>query len=160
MPQIRQYPQATSLLPTDAFIIDRIGTGTEYITATNALPTSIILALNSFYEGSTPPTTSQLLGGWVVPFAITMPADYASAVALGWGLHVLINATAPFVITLAHNGVFAGSITINADGTWSYSSSGGVAWTMAKDDYLTATAPSVTDNTLNNFFWTMVGTRT
>jgi hypothetical protein len=33
MPDIRQYPQATSLLPSDAFVIDRLGIGTMYITA-------------------------------------------------------------------------------------------------------------------------------
>jgi len=31
MPQFRNYPEATFLLPTDAFVIDRIGTGTMWI---------------------------------------------------------------------------------------------------------------------------------
>jgi hypothetical protein len=31
MPQFRQYPQATFLLPTDAFVIDRLGVGTLYV---------------------------------------------------------------------------------------------------------------------------------
>jgi len=30
MPQFRQYPQATSLIATDAFVIDRLGQGTMY----------------------------------------------------------------------------------------------------------------------------------
>lgn len=30
MPAIRQYSEVTTLLPTDAFVIDRIGMGTMY----------------------------------------------------------------------------------------------------------------------------------
>lgn len=33
MPVIRDYPQATSLEPTDAFVIDREGVGTMYVEA-------------------------------------------------------------------------------------------------------------------------------
>ena len=39
MPDIRQYPQANSLVSTDAFVIDRIGTGTMFADA-NILPGS------------------------------------------------------------------------------------------------------------------------
>lgn len=35
MPRIRDYPEAGSLLPTDAFVIDREGAGTEFIEAQN-----------------------------------------------------------------------------------------------------------------------------
>lgn len=35
MPQIRQYPQAGSILATDAFVIDRIGQGTMFVENTN-----------------------------------------------------------------------------------------------------------------------------
>ena len=31
MPQFRQYPQTTYLLPTDAFVIDRVGLGTYFV---------------------------------------------------------------------------------------------------------------------------------
>jgi hypothetical protein len=33
MPRIRDYTQATSLAPTDAFVIDRVGVGTLYVDA-------------------------------------------------------------------------------------------------------------------------------
>lgn len=36
MPLIRNYPQAVSLQPTDAFVIDRVGTGTMFIEEQNA----------------------------------------------------------------------------------------------------------------------------
>jgi hypothetical protein len=38
MPQLRDYPQATSLQDTDAFLIDRIGSGSEYIEAADFAP--------------------------------------------------------------------------------------------------------------------------
>jgi|CryBogDrversion2_1035201.scaffolds.fasta_scaffold42959_2 hypothetical protein len=37
MPTFRQYPQASSIQPTDAFVIDRVGQGTMYITDNNLL---------------------------------------------------------------------------------------------------------------------------
>ena len=35
MPVFRQYPEALSLRPTDAFLIERVNSGTMYIEASN-----------------------------------------------------------------------------------------------------------------------------
>lgn len=43
MPAIRDYPQATSLVSTDAFVIDRLTTGTMFIEALNLSSTQRIV---------------------------------------------------------------------------------------------------------------------
>lgn len=45
MPEVRQYPEATFLLPTDAFVIDRLGIGTMFIEAQNAFEGSYDVAM-------------------------------------------------------------------------------------------------------------------
>ena len=50
MPTIRQYGQVTSLLPTDAFVLDRIGAGTVYIEEQNL---STIFPVVSVTSGGT-----------------------------------------------------------------------------------------------------------
>lgn len=158
IPQIRQYPQATQLLLSDAFVIDRVGTGTMYINAQASIPTSLIWAGSMFYEGSSPPASSQFLGGWNLPVAVTMPADNATALSYGWGFHVESTTlpTSTFIINIAKNDVLAATITVLTNGTWTYTAASG-AWTLAIRDRVTAIAPSGTDATMNNFFLTMVG---
>ncbi len=157
MPQIRSYPQATTLLPTDAFVIDRIGTGTEFIQGLNFIPTTLIWTANCFYEGSGPPTTSQLIGGWSVPVKSSFPDNYADALTIGWGAHAEVAPTSAFNISLALNDVLAATLTLNTDGTFNYTSASGLAWTANVRDRITAVAPAGTDATINGFFFTIAG---
>jgi hypothetical protein len=45
MPQLREYPQVTSLLSTDAFTLDRVGTGTVYIESDAFLDAALLNAI-------------------------------------------------------------------------------------------------------------------
>lgn len=159
MPQIRDYPQATTLETGDAFPFDRIGVGTMNIQASALIPTSLAFVMSAFYQGSGPPTSSLLLRGWDVPYRMTMPDTNANALVQGWGFHVQSGSlpTANFVINIALNDVLAATITVHTDGTWTYASSSGLVWIANNQDRITAIAPSVTDATMNNFFWTMTG---
>lgn len=65
MPQIRSYPQAVNLLPTDAIPLDRIGSGTEWIAGSDLggggggqqlvliTASGISLAVNTLYAAKT-----------------------------------------------------------------------------------------------------------
>ncbi len=160
MPNIRDYPPATSLLSTDAFVIDRIGIGTEYIEGINFIPTTLIWAGNAFYEGSSPPGSAQYLGGWSMPVKVTFPANYTAALAQGWGAHSETAPTSNFVITIQLNDVLAATLTMNTDNTFTYLSASGLAWVANIHDRVTAKGPTSVDATMNNFFFTMVGTLT
>ncbi len=160
MPGMRDYLQVTSLQPTDGFWIDRIGQGSEFIEAVNFIPAALVWAGNAFYEGSAPPASSQLLSGWSMPVKATFPADETSARLIGWGAHVESGSlpTATFAITLALNDVLAATLTFHTDGTFSYVAASG-AWVANVRDRVTAVAPTA-DATMNNFFFTIVGTLT
>lgn len=160
MPQIRDYLQALTLESADAFPFDRVGVGTMFIEANALVPSNLAYVMNGFYEGAAPPGSNQLLGGWVIPFQITLPQNNATALAQGWGLHVESGGlpTSTFVITIALNDVAVAKISINTDGTWSYTSNTGLIWIANNQDRITAIAPSITDATLNKLFWTMTGT--
>lgn len=47
MPQLRQYPQVTSLVDTDAFSLDRVGTGTVFIETEDFLGANLTAALEA-----------------------------------------------------------------------------------------------------------------
>jgi len=69
VPQIRDYPQATSIEATDAFVLDRVGTGTMYVegldTAANRVATYVV-------DGAGSVLTTGIAGQLYFPFACTI----------------------------------------------------------------------------------------
>ena len=124
MPSIRAYSQVTSLLPTDAFVLDRIGTGTVYIEDMNISPTFPVVSV-------TAGGTVTVVGGSFVSVganaAVTVVLPAAS-VAVGQQVIVKdslgvsmtypitisgsIDAASTFVISTPY-----GSVTLISDGT-------------------------------------------
>jgi hypothetical protein len=157
---MRQYPEALTLQSTDGFWIDRLGVGSLWIQGFNFIPSTLLWTGAVLYEGSGPPLTNQLLGGFSMPVKASFPDNNTDALAIGWGLHVQAGnlPTSTFVMTIALNDVLVATLTVNTDGTYSYSSSSGLTWTANVRDRITILAPSVTDATMNKFFFTIVGT--
>lgn len=71
MPLFRSYPEATSLEPTDAFVIDRIGVGTMYIEDLN-LDASVTRALVYVIDGGGSALATGIAGQLYVPFDCTI----------------------------------------------------------------------------------------
>jgi hypothetical protein len=92
------------------------------------------------------PLASELLAQFSIVENITIPANFNGSVA-----HIGVNPTNPYVITLQQNGsVTIGTITIAANGTVTWATTGGTVQTLASGDWLTFTAQSSTDATISN----------
>lgn len=78
MPEIRQYPEALTLLPTDAFVIDRLKVGTMYINAgaeeTAALGGPLTRCITYVVDGGGSVINTGVVGDLFVPFAVTIYA--------------------------------------------------------------------------------------
>jgi hypothetical protein len=78
VPQIRDYTQATSLQATDAFVIDRVGVGTEYIEASDFLNGTMAplgqTCLTFIIDGAGSELTTGIAGDLEIPFACTITA--------------------------------------------------------------------------------------
>lgn len=74
MPQIRDYTQATSLLPTDAFVIDRDAFGTMWIDGLDALSSAGLVprCLTYVIDGGGIAFSTGVAGVLYVPFAVTL----------------------------------------------------------------------------------------
>lgn len=72
MPAIRQEPQATSLVSTDAFVIDRLTQGTMYIEAVNL--TNFLTAVTYVIDGGGAVPATGVAGALWLPFAGTIQA--------------------------------------------------------------------------------------
>lgn len=123
MPTIRQYGQVTSLLPTDAFVLDRIGVGTVYIEEQNL---STIFPVVSVTYGE----TVVVLGGEFIsvqasaPVTVTLPVASSAlgqqvivkdslGVSVSYPITISgsIDAASTFVISTPY-----GSVTLISDG--------------------------------------------
>ena len=124
MPSIRAYSQVTSLLPTDAFVLDRIGTGTVCIEEQNL---STIFPVVSVTAGG----TVVVLGGEFISVqanalvTVTLPAASSApgqqvivkdslGVSMTYPITISgsIDAASALVISTPY-----GSITLISDGT-------------------------------------------
>jgi hypothetical protein len=155
---MRQYPEALALLSTDGFWIDRLGVGSLWIQGFNFIPSTLVWTGAVLYEGTSPPVTNQLLGGFSMPVKASFPDTDANAQAIGWGLHAKVLPTSTFVMTIALNDVGVATYTIHTDGTSLYVSNNGLTWTANVRDRVTIIAPTITDATINQLFFTIAGT--
>lgn len=126
MPTFRSYPRVTSILPTDALVLDRIGSGTEFIEGSDFLPASagqgiiaannLILASGYFYglrsgSGTFTGTTLPQLSGIVAPAFIEI-ADLDNNVGTN---NLVINAFAGDLIS--DHGTTAATYTMTINNT-------------------------------------------
>ena len=72
MPTIRSYPEATTLAATDAFVIDVVGVGTEWIEAQNVLTQFGASCLTFIIDGAGSVLSTGIAGDLDVPFACTI----------------------------------------------------------------------------------------
>lgn len=158
MPLIRSYPQATTLNPTDAFVIDRIGTGTMYVDSAN-------LGSGAPYEASfeffgLPPAASELMGGHFFPVGVSFGTNMTSSYGVSGGFCTVAPASA-FSATVYHvtGGVATsiGTMGISTLGAFSFSTS---AVTFAAGDSISFNGPASPDAALENLWWTILGTQT
>lgn len=111
MPQFRQYPQANSLVSTDAFLIDRIGVGTMYIEAQNmpfASNPAYDIAMN--VEGDIPTSVPLFVFNAVRTYLIDTNA-------LGSKFTVQTSPSSSFALTIKHNSSSIGTITFASNAT-------------------------------------------
>ena len=104
MPEFRQYPQAVSLNPTDAFLIERVNIGTMYIEAQD-------MEFSAGYDGydifaQSDETFFPLVFNAVRPF--TLPINF-----YGSKFSMITFPFEPFVLDVYQNASLIGTITIN-----------------------------------------------
>lgn len=154
MPLIRDYPQVIQLLPTDAFVIDRIGVGTEYIEA-GSFETGAPYEAAFEFLGGTPPIANELLGGKSFPVAVAFAVNFAGA-----SFHVETPPAAPYVSAVYQisGGVSTaiGSMTIATNGVFTFAIA--VAPTFAVGDSIKFGGNATPDTQLANFWWSLYGT--
>lgn len=153
-PTIRAYPQANSLVSTDAFIIDRIGTGTMYVEASvvEGGGSSLTYVAAFDFLGGTPPGASEIMGIHFFTETVTFGANFSGA---GGFINSAPSGELDVDIASAANGS-VGTMIIAVDGSYSFNSSD-LPVTFAAGDAVIFTAPSDTDATAADFGWTIQG---
>lgn len=109
----------------------------QELPAADSLPGAAARGLSAFCSGK--PAASEVVGGGVAPYALTLSAANSSAVAL-------VAATASTVFTIKRAGTSIGAVTFSAAAT-----AGVVAFTataITAGQNLTLTAPATPDATL------------
>jgi hypothetical protein len=114
MPQIRQYPRATSLNLTDALVLDQLGLGTRYCTLAQLLafleanfpaaPYDIAMG----YSQAPPPNNTFLSFGAVRAFSL--PQNFTGSFA-----EFQTAPTSQLVLTVLKNGTPIGTITFPSE---------------------------------------------
>lgn len=109
------------------------------------------------FHNTTPPTSSEWLGGHSFGVAVTFPANFGGA-----GGKIRTNPTASFVITLRKNsttasdGTAVGTVTVATNGVFAFASTAGATISMAALDELSAWGPASADGTANDFNFTLM----
>ncbi len=70
MPRFRDYPEATSIDPTDAFVLDRIGVGTMYVEGLGTGTAS--RCITYVIDGGGSELTTGVAGDLYIPFDVTL----------------------------------------------------------------------------------------
>ncbi len=154
MPLIRSYPPASELDPTDAFVLDRIGTGTMYIEGLNLIAGAPYVAAFEFLGD--PALTSEILGAHTFTLAAAFTANLFGAVGFCDPASL---PTATFVADIYHIAgavsTHIGTMTISTHGAFTFSVA--VAPTFAAGDSIKFVGPTVIDATATNFWWSLLG---
>jgi hypothetical protein len=156
LPVFRAYPQAVSLLTTDALVLDRIGVGTMFVDASDVFLTGAPYADSCSFFGQ-PPASNQLIGAHFFPVSVAFGANMATTLGASGG-GCLSNPTSTFTAVVKHlaGGVQStiGTMTITTGGVLSFATS---AATIAGGDSLLFFGPSSPDATVQDIWWTILG---
>jgi hypothetical protein len=153
MPRFREYPEAGSLEPTDAFAIDRIGVGTMFIEGEAMSVGSPYL----FSWSNLGPALgdSEIMGGHVFALGCSIPANMTGTV---FAVDQSSLPTGPITAdVLQVSGVTetsVGTMTIQADGSYAFST---VAAIYQIGDLVKFVGPAAHDGRFANMWLTGVG---
>ncbi len=151
-PTIRGYTRATSLEPTDAFELDRIGVGTMYIEGAD-------LAVGAPYEKSweflgDPALSSEILGGGIFTVAVDFPSGFGGVGFCDPDTLPIATFTANIYQIAAGTPTLIGTMEIATDGAFTFTVP---ATSFAAGDSIKFLGPSVPDATAANFWWALLG---
>ncbi len=159
MPLFRSYPEAPSLLPSDAFVIDRVGVGTLYIESTGVFLSGAPYEASCSFFGAIP-YSSELIGAHYFPIATTFLANFAAPVGIDGiaGGGCLINPTATFTAIVKK---LSGGIQTSI-GTMIISTSGDVSFSVTATDFAAGDSilffgPASADASVQDIWWTILG---
>jgi hypothetical protein len=159
VPLIRSYPEAPSLQPTDAFVIDRNGIGTLYIEATGIFLSGAPYEASCSFFGAIP-NSDQLIGAHFFGVATTYLANFVTPVGIDGvsGGGCIVNPTATFtaVVKKLSGGVQTdiGTMGISTGGTLSFITS---ATDFAAGDSIQFFGPASADASITDIWWTILG---
>ena len=108
--------------------------------------------LGFFYSGG-PPGSSELLFKWIATRDIDLQGNFVGAVG-----HIGTNPTAQFDMDVTLEGASIGTISIATNGTFTFTTTGGTAKSMAAGEVLTITAPASADATAADIALTLAAT--
>jgi hypothetical protein len=106
-----------------------------------------------FYYSGGPPGASELLFKWVAPRDLDLPVDFSGSVG-----EIGTNPTAQFDMDVAVEGASIGTMGIATNGTFTFTTTGGTAKSMAAGEVLTITAPASADATAADIAVTLAAT--
>jgi hypothetical protein len=95
-----------------------------------------------FYYSGGPPGASELLCKWVAARDLDLPVDFSGSVG-----EIGTSPTAQFDVDVAVEGASIGTISIATNGTFTFTTTGGTAKSIAAGEVLTITAPASADAT-------------
>lgn len=101
---------------------------------------------------NTTPGSDELLDTILIPRAISFPANFSGSLGL-----VGVNPTSSFEISVRENDVEFGVITIGTDGSFVFSTDGGLSHSFTSGNSLSFVGPSTADTTVANATWTLKG---
>lgn len=104
---------------------------------------------------TTTPSDGEVLYLHVAGADFTIPANFTAALESDIGT----NPTATFDLTVAHNGVTIGTISVSTSGVVSATTTSGSAKAITKGDLITITGPGTADTTAANMAFTIIGER-
>lgn len=159
MPLIRSYPQAPSLQPTDAFVIDRNGIGTLYIEATGIFLSGAPYVASFSFFGAIP-NSSELIGAHFFPIATSFLGNFVEPTGItgvsGGGCLSDPTATFTAIVKKLSGGVQTtiGSMVISTLGILSFNTT---ATNFAAGDSVQFFGPVSADASIQDIWWSILG---
>jgi hypothetical protein len=101
------------------------------------------------------PTSSEVIGKVVIPRDMTLPTDFAGAAG-----HVDTNPTAQLDVDVTDDGGSIGTISIAADGTFTFTTAGNTTKSVAAGSVIRFVAPASVDATVTGIAVTLIGSLT
>lgn len=153
MPLFRSYPQASSLNPTDAIVLDRIGQGTMFVEGINFTVNGPYIF--SFSNTGLPLSDGELIGGHTFALPCSVAANMVNSEFFVYPTSLPADTTV-IDCFLIHSGTSTplGTLTINIDGTYEFATD---AFDAVAGDFFGMTGPALFDPHFANMFFTGYG---